>query len=181
MNNKKTNYLFPSLKEARKRLKKTTEQIKYQIPEYLVGIGNNRKYLIKTYGCQGNFADSEKLAGILEALGYVDTSNEKEADLILLNTCAIRANAENRIYGELGRIKILKKYNPDLLIGLCGCMPQEETVVNKVLKLFPQVDIIFGTHNIRFIGEYIYDAYLSKEKVVKVYSKEGDIVEGLPV
>ncbi|MCK9536542.1 MAG: tRNA (N6-isopentenyl adenosine(37)-C2)-methylthiotransferase MiaB [Bacilli bacterium] len=178
---KHKNYLFPSLQDARKRLKKETEQIRYTLPVHLVGIGNNKKYLIKTYGCQGNLADSEKMAGLLETLGYRGVIDEKEADIIILNTCAIRENAENRIFGELGRIKTLKKYNPNLLIALCGCMPQEENVVFKVLEKYPQVDIVFGTHNLYLLGEYIYEAYLSKEKVVQVYSKEGDIVEGVPM
>ena len=174
-------YLFPSLKDARKRLKKETEQIRYTLPAHLIGIGNNKKYLIKTYGCQGNLADSEKMGGILETLGYCKVIDESEADIIILNTCAIRENAENRIFGELGRIKMLKRYNPDLLIALCGCMPQEENVVNKVMEKYPQVDIVLGTHNFYLLGEYIYEAYLSKEKVVQVYSKEGEIVEGLPI
>lgn len=174
-------HLFPSLKEARRRMQKETKQIRYQLPDYLLGIGNNKKYHIKTYGCQGNLADSEKMAGLLEAMGFRPTEFENEADIIILNTCAVRENAENRIFGELGRIKNIKKHNPDLLIALCGCMPQEESVVSKVMEKYPHVDIVFGTHNLHRLGEYIHDAYFSKEKVVRVYSKEGEIVEGVPM
>lgn len=180
MNKDYSKYFTPSLKEARKRLNKNVETIEYNLPKHLIGLGENKKYLIKTYGCQGNLADSEKMAGILEALGYLETSEDADADVIIFNTCAIRENAESRVFGELGRIKGLKKHNPNLLMALCGCMPQEEKVVDIVMKKYPQVDIIFGTHNIYKLGEYLYDAYFTKEKVVEVFSKEGDIVEGLP-
>lgn len=173
-------YFTPSLKEARKRKNKETQTINYNLPIHLEGLGKDKTYTIKTYGCQGNLADSEKMAGILEAMGYTWVDSENHADIIIFNTCAIRENAENRVFGELGRIKGLKKQNPDLLMALCGCMPQEENVVTRITEKYPQVDIIFGTHNIHKLGEYVYDAYLSKERVVEVFSKEGDIVEGIP-
>jgi len=181
MKNKYQGYLFPSLKEARKRTINQIKKIEYNLPDNLQGLGKDRNYLIKTYGCQANLADSEKMSGLLEALGYNQVDNEKEADIIILNTCAIRENAENRVFGELGRLKILKTFNPEILIVLCGCMPQEENVVHKVLAKYPQVDIVFGTHNLHLLGEYIYNAYFSKEKVVRVFSKEGEIIEGVPI
>ncbi len=173
-------YFTPSLKDARKRLSKDTPTINYNLPEHLMGLGKGRTYIIKTYGCQGNLADSEKIAGILEAMGYSAVDLEEHADIIVFNTCAIRENAENRVFGELGRIKGLKQINPDLLMIVSGCMPQEENVVQRILTKYTQVDIVFGTHNIHKLGEYIYSAYLSKERVVEVFSKEGEIVEGLP-
>ncbi len=173
-------YFGPSLKDARKRLNKEVLKIDFEMTESLVGLGKNKKYLLKTYGCQGNLADSEKIAGILELLEFQPTKIETEADVILINTCAIRENAENRVFGEIGRLKSLKRHHPDLLLVLCGCMPQEERVVQIVMEKHPQVDIIFGTHNIHKLGEYLYDAYFSKEKVVEVFSKEGDIVEKVP-
>lgn len=181
MNKDYSKYFAPSLKDARKRIKKETENFSFLMPEEFVGLGNDKTYLIKTYGCQGNLADSEKMAGILEALEFNETDIEEKADVILLNTCAIRENAEDRVFGELGRIKSLKQKNPNLIIGLCGCMPQEENVVERVKQKYHQVDIIFGTHNIHKLGEYLHDAILSKEKIVEVYSKEGDIVEDVPV
>lgn len=173
-------YFAPSLKDARKRINKETKIIEYDLPSHLEDLGKDKTYIIKTYGCQGNLADSEKMAGILEAMGYEMVDSEVHADIIIFNTCAIRESAESRVFGELGRIKGLKKLNPDLLMALCGCMPQEENVVTRITEKYPQVDIIFGTHNIHKLGEYVYDAYLSKEKVVEVFSKEGDIIEGMP-
>ena len=99
----------PNLNLARKRILNNSKIIKFEFPEHLIGIGNGKNYLLKTYGCQGNLADSEKMAGILERLGFTSCESEEVADLILFNTCAVRENAENRIFGELGRIKKIKK------------------------------------------------------------------------
>lgn len=174
-------FFKPSLNDARKRLNKEVEQIAFQMTEELEGLGKNKKYLLETFGCQGNLADSEKMAGILELMQFQPTENESEADVIIINTCAIRENAENRVFGEIGRLKSLKRHRPDLLLVLCGCMPQEERVVQLVMEKHPQVDIIFGTHNLHKLGQYLHDAYFSKEKVVEVFSLEGDIVEKVPI
>ena len=174
-------YFAPSLLEARKRMKRNVENIKYELDDKYIGLGNGKKYMVKTYGCQGNIADSEKICGIMDSLGFTEVFTEEESDIIFFNTCAIRENAENRIYGELGRLLPIKRKKPELLIALCGCMPQEEVTVEKIRKTYKQVDIIFGTHNIYKIPEYVYDAYMSQERVVEVLSYEGDIVEGMPV
>ncbi len=178
-------YLAPSLKDARKRITKDTNNILFDINNDYKDMGKKIRdrqlsYMVKTYGCQGNLADSEKICGIMDALGYVEVNKEALADVIFFNTCAIRENAENRIYGELGRFKNLKKKNKDLLICLCGCMPQEEVTVQRIKESYPQVDIVFGTHNIHMIPEYLYMAYKSNNNVVEVMSIEGDIVEGVP-
>lgn len=173
-------YFAPSLKDARKRLKRDIKNIDFEIEEKYLGMGLNKTYMLKTYGCQGNLADSEKIAGIMDELGYKEVFTEVEADVIFFNTCAIRENAENRIYGELGRLKGLKNNNPNLLICLCGCMPQEEVTVDLLREKYTQVDIVFGTHNIHKIPEYLYDAYLTHERILEVYSFEGEIVEGVP-
>lgn len=173
-------YFKPDLKKARKRSKDDTETLSFEIDENAKNIGAGKRYKIQTYGCQGNEADSETMAGILEHMGYKSTNDENEADLILLNTCAIRENAENRIWGELGRLKPLKRKNPELLIGLCGCMAQEEKVVNRILEKYDQVDLVFGTHNLHKLEEYILFAHFNKERVIEVYSEEGNIVENLP-
>ena len=174
-------YTPPSLKEARRRGK---EEVSYfddfEIDERFEGMGQGRKFYIRTYGCQMNEHDTEVMAGIFTALGYEATSTVDDADVILLNTCAIRENAENKVFGELGHLKALKRHNPGLLIGVCGCMSQEESVVNKILKTYDQVDMIFGTHNIHRLPHILQDAYLSKELVIEVWSKEGDIIENLP-
>ncbi|HYK74916.1 MAG TPA: tRNA (N6-isopentenyl adenosine(37)-C2)-methylthiotransferase MiaB [Pseudoneobacillus sp.] len=171
----------PSLKDAKKRGK---EEVKYhsdfQISEQFRGMGEGRKFYIRTYGCQMNEHDTEVMAGIFMALGYEITSTVEDANVILLNTCAIRENAENKVFGELGHLKTLKKERPDLLIGVCGCMSQEESVVNKILKTYQQVDMVFGTHNIHRLPNILHEAYMSKETVVEVWSKEGDVIENLP-
>lgn len=174
-------YFAPSIKDARKRLNKETNTVLYNLDEELLGIGIDKTYSIKTYGCQGNLADSEKIAGIMEELGYTLSNDEDRADVIFFNTCAIRDNAEQRVFGELGRIKNIKKDMPNSLIVLCGCMPQEEATVEKVKKTFDQVDIMFGTHNIHKLPEYLKEAYLTKEKIIEVMSFEGDIIENVPL
>lgn len=176
-----TVYEQPSLKDARKR---GGEEVAYfddfEIEERFEGMGNGRKFYIRTYGCQMNEHDTEVLAGIFTALGYEATDTVDDANVILLNTCAIRENAENKVFGELGHLKPLKIRNPDVLIGVCGCMSQEESVVNKILQTYDQVDMIFGTHNIHRLPHILNEAYLSKEMVIEVWSKEGDIIENLP-
>lgn len=174
-------FAAPSLKEAKKRGK---EAVKYQndfkISDEFRGMGNGRKFYIRTYGCQMNEHDTEVMAGIFEALGYEPTETVEDANVILLNTCAIRENAENKVFGEIGHLKQLKMENPDLLLGVCGCMSQEESVVNKILKSYQFVDMIFGTHNIHRLPNILNEAYMSKEMVVEVWSKEGDVIENLP-
>jgi len=171
----------PSLKKARKR---GGEEVSYfddfEIEEKFRGMGVGRKFYIRTYGCQMNEHDTEVMAGIFTGLGYEPTDVVEDANIILLNTCAIRENAENKVFGELGHLKPLKQRNPDVLIGVCGCMSQEESVVNKILQTYDQVDMIFGTHNIHRLPNIIHEAYMSKEMVIEVWSKEGDIIENLP-
>jgi len=174
-------YIPPSLKDAKKRGK---EEVKYHkdfvIPEHLKGMGEGRKFYIRTYGCQMNEHDTEVMAGIFMQLGYKPTDSTEDADVILLNTCAIRENAENKVFGEIGHLKPLKMERPDLILGVCGCMSQEESVVNKILKQYQYVDLIFGTHNIHRLPHLLNEAYMSKEMVVEVWSKEGDVIENLP-
>ena len=127
-------YFTPDLNKARKRTKQTIEEVKFDLDETHKKIGLDKTYLIHTYGCQGNEADSETMGGILELMGFTPADSEEESDVILINTCAIRENAENRIWGELGRLKALKRQNPNLILGLAGCMAQEENVVERILK-----------------------------------------------
>ncbi|MBO8170923.1 MAG: tRNA (N6-isopentenyl adenosine(37)-C2)-methylthiotransferase MiaB [Bacillaceae bacterium] len=171
----------PNLKEAKKRGKEETRVLDFDtIPDDMKNIGEGKFYLLKTYGCQMNVHDSETIAGILENMGYRPTEDEHQADIILFNTCAIRENAEDKVFGELGHMKPLKREKPDLILGVCGCMSQEESVVNKILQKFQYVDLIFGTHNIHRLPVLLRDALYSKEMVVEVWSKEGDIVENMP-
>ncbi|MDC3416324.1 tRNA (N6-isopentenyl adenosine(37)-C2)-methylthiotransferase MiaB [Aquibacillus salsiterrae] len=174
-------YEPPNLKKARKRLKKTADvHYDFGIPEEMNTLGKGKKFLIRTYGCQMNEHDTEIMAGILTNMGYESTDNTNDADIILLNTCAIRENAENKVFGEIGHLKPLKLEKPDLIVGVCGCMSQEEAVVNRILKKHPFIDMIFGTHNIHRLPALLNEAMLSKEMVVEVWSQEGDIIENLP-
>ncbi len=173
-------YFKPDLRKARKRSKNAIDEVVFNLPDRYHNLGNNRTYLIQSYGCQANEADGETMAGILEHMGFTKAKNEKDSDMIIINTCAIRENAENRIWGELGRLKAQKRKNPDLILALAGCMAQEENVIERILKTYQHVDMVFGTHNIHRLPAYIETAMLSKERVIEVYSKEGEIVENLP-
>ncbi|MBN2299854.1 MAG: tRNA (N6-isopentenyl adenosine(37)-C2)-methylthiotransferase MiaB [Acholeplasmataceae bacterium] len=173
-------YFKPDLKKARKRSGNTIKEVQFGLSDAYQKIGVNKTYMIHTYGCQGNEADTETMAGILELMGFTKAETEIKSDVIILNTCAIRENAENRIWGELGRLKAYKRQNPDLIVGLAGCMAQEENVVERILSKYQHVDLVFGTHNIYKLPEYIETALFSKERVIEVYSQEGEIVENLP-
>lgn len=140
-----------------------------------------KKYHITTFGCQMNVHDSEVLAGILEKLGYISASSPQEADLILLNTCCVRENAENRLYGNIGNLKALKEENPDCIIGVCGCMVQQPTVVEKIRQTYPQVDLVFGTHNLHELPKLLEKIEQERSEVYEVWDSEGEIHEGLPV
>ncbi|HJH10766.1 MAG TPA: tRNA (N6-isopentenyl adenosine(37)-C2)-methylthiotransferase MiaB [Metalysinibacillus jejuensis] len=174
-------FTAPSLKEAKKRGKEDVKYHKdFEIDEQFANMGVGRKFYIRTYGCQMNEHDTEVMAGIFMALGYEPTENIEESDIVLLNTCAIREGAENKVFGELGFLLKYKRKNPDMLIGVCGCMSQEENVVKRILKQYQHVDMVFGTHNIHRLPTILKEAYLSKEMVVEVWSKEGDVIENLP-
>ena len=144
-------------------------------------IGNDKKYLILTYGCQMNVHDSEYIAGIMDDLGYTSTLEMDEADVIIVNTCAIRENAHNKAEGMLGRIKHLKEEkNDEVVVIFCGCMAQEEGLVKKINK-YKWLDIICGTHNYHKIPEYLWEYYQKHDKIREVYSIEGNVIENIPV
>jgi tRNA-2-methylthio-N6-dimethylallyladenosine synthase len=180
---KKEEFIFPSLKEAKKRNKDKViiERNLYNITDKEKDMGVGKKFYLRTYGCQANVRDSETISGIMFDLGYQHTENEKEADVIIFNTCAIRKNAEDKVIGEIGNLKRLKRTNPDLMFILCGCMAQEEDVVEKVLRVHHHIDIIFGTHNIYKLPQFLSEAAQSKERVVEVLSEMGEVIEDLPV
>jgi len=128
-----------------------------------------------------NVHDSEKLSGMLEGLGYVKTDQPKSADLILINTCCVRENAENRTYGHLGTLKVLKKAKPNLILGVCGCMAQEPNEVEKIKKTFRHVDLVFGTHNQHQLPELLLQVKQERRRVFEVWESAGEIYEGIPV
>ena len=135
---------------------------------------------IQTFGCQMNARDSEKLLGILEQVGFVESERE-DADLVLYNTCTVRDNANQKVYGRLGYLNNLKKKNPQMLVALCGCMMQEPEVVAKIKKSYPFVDLIFGTHNIFKLAELLYERLQRKKMVIDIWDAAETIVEELPV
>jgi tRNA-2-methylthio-N6-dimethylallyladenosine synthase len=176
-----TVFSAPDYKEEKKRGKQEVQVLKFDpIPEEMKAVGKGKKYIIYTYGCQMNVHDTEVMSGIFESMGYERTEVEEDAAIILFNTCAVRENAEDKVFGELGRLKRLKLENPELVLGVCGCMSQEESVVNKILQSYPHVDLIFGTHNIHRLPFLLREALMSKEMVIEVWSKEGDIIENMP-
>ncbi len=179
----KKDYILPDIKEARRRNNtEKIERINFNIDESFKNLGKDKKYFIKTHGCQANFRDSETIAGLLDELGFTSSSSEEDADIILINTCAVREGAEDKVFGEIGALKRLKKEKPSMLIGICGCMTQEEKTVTTLLEKYHQVDIIFGTHNITSLPKMISDIYsANKKRAVEVYSKQGEVVENVPV
>ncbi len=142
---------------------------------------DKKLFCISTYGCQMNEEDSEKLSGMLKSQGYERTENKEEASIIIFNTCCVRENAENKVFGNLGQLKQLKKKNPNLVIAICGCMMQQVGMADKVLKTFPYVDIIFGTHNAHKFPEHLHRVLQEGVQVKEILNKEEGIVEGLPI
>lgn len=163
-----------------------TEKQAYYIAKCKEIISNREKELerklkacVATFGCQMNFKDSEKLIGILNEIGYEETEDE-HADLVLYNTCTVRENANLKIYGRLGYLSKLKKENSNMIIGLCGCMMQEEHVVEKIKKSYKFVDLIFGTHNIFKLAELLYERLSGQKSVIDIWQGTTEIVEDLP-
>ena len=143
----------------------------------------HKKVFIRTYGCQANYRDEETIMGLLSLIGMEKTDNPEEATIAILNTCAVRENAEDKVYGEIGQFKNLKAKNKDLILMLCGCMVEQKHIVEDVLTKFPHVDIFFGTHNLEdiltLLEKFINDKKHSRH--VDVLSKEGNIIEKMPV
>jgi len=177
MNNK-----LPSLQDAkiRTQTKSLIKRDLFRLDLAASNIGVGKNCYVRTYGCQANERDSETLRGMLKQMGFQLVDDEKIADLIILNSCAIRQNAEDKVFGELGYLKQYKDINPKLIIGLCGCMAQEEAVIDTLLSKYPQVDLIFGTHNIHRLPQLLYQVMINHERAIEVYSKEGEVIEGVP-
>ena len=169
----------PNFEEARTTDKRSYETKKFTLEKKYQNYFKGKTYFLKTYGCQMNEHDSENIEAILENLGFQKIENYEQADLILLNTCSIRENAHNKAFGMLGRCKHLKEKKKDLMIGLCGCMAQEEVVVEKVLAHYPWLNFVVGTHNFYEIPKLLVRS-LKEGLQVEVYSRERDLVEGMP-
>ena len=170
---------LPNMIEAKKRDKNATIEVHnyndIKIDESLMG----EKYFVRTYGCQMNEHDGEKIKGILQSEGLVETDNIEEARVVILNTCAIRENAHDKVFGYLGLVKKLKE-SKDILLGICGCMAQEESVIDLIRDRYPYVDFVFGTHNIDNMIKVINESAKTNKQTIEVYSILGNICEGIP-
>lgn len=141
----------------------------------------NKYYKIVTYGCQMNENDSEKLAGMLSTMGYAPIEDEEKADVIIFNTCSVRENADVKVFGNLGHYKPLKKRNPNMILAVCGCMMQQKEIVERIKEKYPQVDLVFGTHNIHKFPELLVNARQSPRIVIDVWEDGGEIIESVPM
>ncbi|KUK34817.1 MAG: (Dimethylallyl)adenosine tRNA methylthiotransferase MiaB, partial [Caldanaerobacter subterraneus] len=159
------------LKKQEKIMKEIAEENK----------GKNLYYHIETYGCQMNVHDSEKLAGMLEKMGYKYTENLEQADVLLFNTCAVREHAEIRVLGRVSQMKELKARNPNLIIGVSGCMMQEKNVVEAIKEKYSYIDIVFGTHNIYKFPQLLWEALNSQDIVIDIIEDTKNVIEELPV
>ena len=172
---------IPNYKDARKRSKKEDLIRNFSLDNQYLDLGKNKKFFLKTYGCQMNEHDSENIKGMLNMMQFTETDEMEEADLILLNTCSIRENAHNKAFGMLGRIKHLKETNPNIVVGLCGCMAQEEGVISEILQKYRFLNFVFGTHNLDDLPKLVAEGLKGSKLNIDVLSVEGDIVETMPV
>ena len=172
---------LPDYKEARTRDKRDYKRIEYSENSDVKDKYLGKTFYLKTYGCQMNEHDSENIEALLTFLGFSKVDNYTDADLVLLNTCSIRENAHNKAFGMLGRLKHLKQEKKDLIVGLCGCMAQEASVVDDIMKDYKWVNFVFGTHNMYQLPEIIDKALEENKQQIEVFSREGDLIEGLPV
>ena len=150
------------------------------IPNRLSEFAKGKKYWIHTYGCQANYRDQEIMAGLLEKAGFCRGNSEKESDVIIINTCAVRENAEQKVFGKIGDLKAYKIANKNAIVAVCGCMVQQKHIIEHINKVYPHVDLIFGTHNIIELPKLLDEVIYKKLRVVDVKSLPGDIKENLP-
>ena len=166
--------------ERRRNLSFSFNYDEIKIPDILKSFAKGKKFFIHTYGCQANYRDEEVMAGILSNAGFTKASDEKDADVIIINTCAVRENAEDKVYGYIGNLKALKQKNRNLVIAICGCMVQQKHIIEKVLSTYKHVDLIFGTHNIHTLADMLTEVISKRVRLVDVKSLPSDIKENLP-
>ena len=157
-----------------------SEELEYMKKVNKINEGKNLKYFILTMGCQLNENDSEKLCGMVEKMGYTKTDNLKESDLVIFNTCCVRENAEDKLFGKLGEVKKIKE-TKGTIIAIGGCMMQEEHIQEKLKKSYPFYDVIFGTHTIHKFPEDLYKIIIDKKRIEDILDIDGEIIEGLPI
>lgn len=172
---------LPNYKDARKREDKDYRRVDFKFDNKVKDKYKGKTFYLKTYGCQMNEHDSENIEALLTGLGFTKVDDYEIADLVLLNTCSIRENAHNKAFGMLGRLKHLKAQRRDLIVGLCGCMAQEASVIDEIISKYKWVNFVFGTHNMYQLPNIIDKAIEENKQQIEVFSKEGDLVEGLPV
>lgn len=172
---------LPNYKDARRREDKSYKRVEFNFDNKIKDKYKGKTFYLKTYGCQMNEHDSENIEALLTRLGFSKVDDYENADLVLLNTCSIRENAHNKAFGMLGRLKHLKAQKKDLIVGLCGCMAQEASVVEEIINKYKWVNFVFGTHNMYQLPNIIDRAIAENKQQIEVFSKEGDLVEGLPV
>jgi len=172
---------MPNLKEARKRTTKEVQTKNYKINDENKKVLKDKTFFLKTYGCQMNEHDSENMKGLLKELGMKEVKDFEDADLIMLNTCSIRENAHNKVFGMLGRIKHLKQTKKDIVVGITGCMTQEEVVANEIKEKYKWMDFVLGTHNIHKLGDVVASSFKERHLTIEAPSIEGDIIESMPV
>ena len=172
---------MPSLKEARKRTTKEVQTKNYKANDENKKVLKDKTFFLKTYGCQMNEHDSENMKGLLKELGMKEVKDFEDADLIMLNTCSIRENAHNKVFGMLGRIKHLKQTKKDIVVGITGCMTQEEVVANEIQEKYRWMDFVLGTHNIHKLGDVVAGSFKERHLTIEAPSIEGDIIENMPV
>ena len=174
---------FKSLPDAKlQRQRNTSFSFSYDeinISETLSNYAKGKTYYIHTYGCQANYRDEEIISGILTKAGFLKT-NDENADIIILNTCAVRENAEDKVFGKIGELKAIKAKNKNAIIAICGCMVQQIHIINKILDIYKHVDLIFGTHNITDLPKLLDEIILKRNKIVDVKSQPSLIEENLP-
>ena len=169
----------PNMLDAKKRNQNEIKYVDYD--KNYDKFGSGKSFFVRTYGCQMNEHDSEKIRGMMKSVGFKLVDSIENADVVILNTCAIRENAHDKVFGFLGVLKHLKESKPDLLIGICGCMAQEEVVVKDILTKYKYVDFVCGTHNLDNLISLVKNKIDTKKQQIEVLSYEGDVVENIPV
>lgn len=173
----------PDLRKAMDRSKGDTIFLAAQSEHFkdMQSFAKGKKYFIHTYGCQANVRDEETIRGILENVGYVRSNKADDSDVIILNTCAVRENAEDKVYGEIGNLKKLRKANKNIVFAICGCVVEQPEILELLMQKFPEINLYFGTHEIYHLLDMIYEVKTENCRLVYIESKKGEVVENLPV
>ena len=174
---------YPDLVAARNRQKSETVFLSASTSHLreMEELGKEKKYYIHTYGCQANIRDEETMKGMLEGVNFTQTEDPSKADVIIINTCAVRENAEDKVYGEIGNLKKYRKINKKLVLGICGCMVEQPEILQILQEKFPEVNLYFGTHEIDQLLDLIYETYNSDIRLISIKSKQGEVIENSAV